>query len=138
MKLIGFNLTRILIERKEKIQGQLKVDQNIDISDVKTEKIPITDNEALRIYFKFFINYSEDSAKLKFEGSVLGLSDKEEHKKFIEEWKKKKIPEDVRTGLFNFIMNKCNIKALNLEDDMGLPYHIPMPRLNIQPQEKDK
>ncbi len=135
MRIIGFNLTSISIERKEKIQGQLKVDQNIDINDVKTESIPISENQAIKIYFKFHITYSEDSAKIKFQGSILLIPDKNELNEFTEKWKEKKIPENSRTALFNFIMNKCNIKALNLEDDMALPYHIPMPKLNIQNQE---
>lgn len=129
MRIIGFNLTKILIERKEDIQGQLKVNQNIDIKDVKKEKISISETEAIKIYFNFKIDYSEDSANLNFEGNILALPDKEEMNKIIESWEDKKLPEGIRIGLFNFLMNKCNIKALNLEDDMGLPYHIPMPKI---------
>ena len=46
----------------------------------------------------------------------------------------KKIPEGIRIGLFNFIMSKCNVKALQLEDELGLPFHVPMPRL--RPEKK--
>ena len=133
MRIIGFNLTKISIERKEKVEGQLKIDQNIDILDVTKEKIQIAkDEEALKITFKFTINYSDETAKLEFLGSVLTLPDKEELKTIMDSWKDKKLPDQARMGLFNFIMNKCNIKALNLEDDMALPYHIPMPRINPQ------
>jgi hypothetical protein len=48
----------------------------------------------------------------------------------------KKIPDKMRVPIFNFIMSKCNIKALSLEDDLNLPYHIPMPRL--EPPKEDK
>jgi len=130
MRIIGFNLTKISIERKEKIQGQIQINQNIDIKDVKTEKIPISDSEALKIYFKFLIDYSNNSAKLEFEGSVLTIPEKEELKQTLDSWKKKQIPPEVRTGLFNFIMSKCNIKALFLEDEMALPFHLPMPRIS--------
>ena len=30
----------------------------------------------------------------------------------------------------NFCSNVDNLKALNLEDEMGLPLHLPMPRIN--------
>lgn len=130
MRIIGFNLTKISIQRKEDIQGQLKINQNIDIKGVKQESIPISKDEALKIHFKFTIDYSEDSAKVEFEGSVLTLPDNEEMKQVLDSWKNKQLPGNMRIGLFNFIMNKCNIKALTLEDDMALPLHLPMPKLN--------
>ena len=130
MRIIGFNLLKTSIERKEKLEEKPKITQNIDINNVVKEKILIGDEEALKIRFNFTINYSEDFAKLEFEGNVMTLPDKEEMSKFLKHWKDKKIPEESRTGLFNFIMNKCNIKALQLEDEMGLPFHIPMPRLS--------
>jgi len=134
MRIIGFNLTKISVERKEQIQGKLNINQNIDIRDIKKEKIPISESETLKISFLFKINYSDDVAKLEFEGNVITLPEKEELKTFLDSWKNKKIPDQTRVPLFNFIMNKCNIKALNLEDDMALPYHIPMPRINPEQQ----
>ena len=130
MRIIGFNLTKILVKKKEKIQGQLNVNQNIDVTDIKPEKIPISENEALKIYFKFIIEYSDDTAKLEFEGIVISIPEKEELKRFLDTWKRKQLPEEMKALVFNFIMNKCNVLALNIEDDMALPYHIPMPRLD--------
>lgn len=131
MKLIGFNLFKISIERKEKIQGELKINQNIDIKDVVADKIPISDKEALKIKFKFSINYSKDIAKLEFDGMLILLPEKDELKKFQQSWKDKQLPDELRVPLFNFIMNKCNIKAIYLEDEMALPLHIQMPRISL-------
>ena len=129
MRIIGFNLTRILVEKQEKPGDKIKVDQNINIKDIFEEKIPISKDKALKINFSLIINYSDNYAKIEFEGSILILPEKEELKEFLDSWKDKKIPKDQRVHLFNFIMNKCNIKALYLEDEMALPYHIPMPRI---------
>lgn len=137
MKLIGFNLFKISIERKEKIEGELKINQNIDIKDVTTDNIPITDKEALKIKFKFSINYSKDVAKLEFDGMLILLPEKDELKKFQQSWKDKQLPDELRVPLFNFIMNKCNIKALYLEDEMALPLHIQMPRISSDQQPAD-
>jgi hypothetical protein len=136
MRIIGFNLTKIAIERKEEIQGQLNINQNIDIKDVKKEKVPISEDEAIKINFNLQIDYSEDSAKVNFEGHVVLLPTKEELTKFLDSWKNKQIPEDSKIPLFNFIMNKCNIKALTLEDDLNLPTHIPLPKLNPKQEQK--
>ena len=134
MQLIGFNLGKILVERKEQTQGKLEISQNIDIKDISKEKISISKDDALKVQFSFTINYSNDFAKLEFEGHVLLLPQESELKSILKSWKDKKIQDEVRIPLFNFIMSKCNVKALTLEDEMALPLHIPMPRLN--PNEK--
>ncbi len=132
MKIIGFNLIKISVERKEEIKGKLELKQNIDISNVSKEKLPFSDDEVIKIAFKFLVDYEPDFAKLILEGYVIILPEKNEAKNLLKSWKDKKIPEELRVGLFNFIMSKCNIKALNLEDELNLPLHIPMPRINPQ------
>ena len=136
MRIITFNLTKILVQREEKPKDKIQVNQNINIKDIIEEKIPITDNKALKITFNLSINYSENYAKLEFEGTILVLAEKDEFKQFLDSWKSKKIPEQARIPIFNFIMDKCNVKALYLEDEMGLPFHVPMPRLTFQEPKK--
>ncbi len=135
MQIIGFNLTGISVNRKEKIQGKLEIKQNINIDDVIRDKINISKDEILKINFTFNVNYESDFAKVEFKGIVLLLPEKEELREITKNWKKKKIPEKFRVPLFNFIMSKCNIKALSLEDEMALPLHIPMPKLAPKKQE---
>lgn len=132
MQIIGFNLSKILVERKESSEGKVEISQNIDIKDISKEKISISKDDAVRVKFSFTINYSPDLAKLEFEGHALLLPTESELKNLLKSWKDKKIQEEIRIPLFNFIMSKCNIKALNLEDEMALPYHVPMPRLTSE------
>ena len=137
MRIIGFNLTKILAERQEEDGQGIRVDQNIDIKDIKEEKIPITNNKALKIKFALTVTYSKDFGKIEFEGSIMTLPDEGEFKSIMDSWKDKKIPENMRLGIFNFIMVKCNVKALYLEDEMGMPLHVPMPRLTKEVQKKE-
>ena len=137
MRIIGFNLTKILAERQEEDGQGIRVDQNIDIKDIKEEKIPITNNKALKIKFTLTVTYSKDFGKIEFEGSIMTLPDEGEFKSIMDSWKDKKIPENMRLGIFNFIMVKCNIKALYLEDEMGMPLHVPMPRLSKELKKKE-
>ena len=81
MKIVGFSLSKILAQRKEKIEGKLQINQNIDIKDVKPEKIPFSKDEALKLDFNFSITYSGDSAKVEFEGHLILIPEKEEFKK---------------------------------------------------------
>jgi len=135
MRIIGFNLSKFSINREEKIDGKLEIKQNINIDDIQKEKITISKDEALKIKFTFSINYEPKFAEVEFKGNIIGMPDKNELKEVLKEWKDKKIPEGMKTGIFNFIMAKCNIKALVLEDEMGLPTHIPMPRIEPKKQE---
>jgi len=54
----------------------------------------------------------------------------------IIKWKNKKISDDIRMPLFNMILTKCNLKALQFEEEFALPTHVPMPRLS--PQENNQ
>ena len=42
----------------------------------------------------------------------------------------KKIVEELRLKVSNMIWVRCNIKAFLLEEEIGLPVHIPLPRLS--------
>tara|TARA_Y100000310_G_C20662424_1_gene805510 strand:- start:335 stop:739 length:405 start_codon:yes stop_codon:yes gene_type:complete len=130
MQIIGFNLTKISIDRKEKVEGKLEIKQNINIDDITKDKINISENEILKLNFTFNVDYNPDFAKVELKGQVVLIPEKEELKEIIKSWKKKEVPEKFRVPLFNFIMSKCNIKALALEDEMALPLHVPMPKLN--------
>jgi hypothetical protein len=131
MKIIGFNFKKINIERKEQKKGQVQINTNIDVPEIKKEKIDIA-GEVLRISFKYSINYSPKIADIVFEGNLLFIPD--DIKKILKEWKKKKISQEIKIPIFNFIMSKCNIKALQLEEDFGLPPHIPLPKISKQRQ----
>ena len=135
MRIIGFNLSKISVERKEKVEGKLEIKQNINVESIEKEKIEITKDEAIKIEFTFNVNYEPSFANVEFRGFVVALPAKDEMKQIMKEWKAKKLPEGIKTGVFNFIMSKCNIKALTLEDELGLPTHVPMPRITPQKQE---
>jgi hypothetical protein len=135
MRIIGFNLTKISGERKQNIKEKLEIKQNINIDDVSKETIPISKEEAIKIEFTFSIKYGSEFATIEFKGQIIALPDKDELKDILKEWKNKTLPETIKTGVFNFIMSKCNIKAVSLEDEMSLPIHIPMPKITPKKEE---
>ena len=68
-------------------------------------------------------------------GGIVISAENKEAGEILEKWKEKELSESFRLFLFNFILNKTGIKALQLEDDLNLPYHLPMP--SLKKQEKD-
>ena len=128
---------KISVERNDKVDAktkQLKINSKIDIKDIDKEKIEAITEEILKLDFVFSINYEPKIAEIAFEGSILMTLNKEQSKEMVKQWKSKKVPDSIRIPIFNFIMTRCNIRALQLEEEMNLPTHIPMPRLSPQNQ----
>lgn len=131
MKLMGFNFKKISVEKLGERPKELKINTNIDISEIKNIKSDIlkTKEEILAVGFSYIIDYSPSFATLNFKGDLLIALDPKISKELLKQWKKKKIPEELRIPIFNIILMKSNIKALELEEEMNLPLHIPLPTL---------
>jgi len=141
MKIIGFNFDKINIERLSGKAEKLEVKTNIDISEineVKSGDISMKE-DFIGVKFAFNVNYEPDFAKINLSGSVLFAVDSKLSKNILKQWKDKKMPEDFRILLFNVILRKANLKALQLEEEMNFPLHVPMPSLKKQEtNENDK
>ena len=62
MKLLGFNFTKIKVEKlKDKVEG-LKIGTRIDVSEIKEAKTGIlkTKDEILAIKFKYGLDYNQE------------------------------------------------------------------------------
>ncbi|MEK6892836.1 MAG: hypothetical protein AABX07_01405 [Nanoarchaeota archaeon] len=143
MQLIGFNFTKISAEKTPQFKLGSAINTNIEFTGFEKEKIEILkDADALRVSFKFSISYIEEEKKedkngeILFEGNLVLSATKEESKDMFKSWKKKEFPGQVRLFLFNIILKKCSTKALSLEEDIAIPYHIPMPQLQAKPADQ--
>jgi hypothetical protein len=129
MKIVGFNFKKLNIEKISDKFEELKINTNIDITNVKQIKPDIFQpkEELIEIEFNYVIDYSPDIAKISLSGTVLVMADSKIINDFIKQWKKKKLPEEHKILIFNVILKKSNLKAMQLEDEMNLPLHIPLP-----------
>lgn len=139
MQVIGFNFTKISSERKKAPEGKLEIKSNINIKSVEEDKLDLLkDKDVLKFGFEFSIDYSPGIANLSFEGSILAIAEKDKFKEILKKWKNgKKVSDEIRFFLFNTILGKCNLKSLQLEEEFGLPPHIPLPRVEL-PKDQDK
>ncbi len=142
MQVIGFNFTKISTEKSAEVIHP-NITTNIEFTDVQKEKIDLLkDKEAAAISFKYSLNYentkgekpSEDksgekSGEVLFEGKIVLSIEAEESKNLQKAWKNKELPNSFKVPLFNLILKKCTPKAISLQDELGLPFHIPMPKL---------
>ena len=135
MRIVGFAINKISAEKKKTAGEKIQIKSNIDIKDIQKQPIDISKDPALKFDFVFSVAYSPKLANIEIEGSVAALDDKNEAKEVLKEWKKKKFTHPMRTALFNFIMDKCNLKALQIEEDLNIPLHVPLPKLRAQQEQ---
>ncbi len=139
MEIVGFQFNKINIERFKEIKGQLKIDSNIQIDSIEKEKIELFgEKPTLKFFFTNTINYNPDKfAEIIFKGEITTLLEEKQNIEILKNWKKKKIDDQIRFRLFNFILNRCSLKALQLEQDLNIPLHIPLPRINPDQQNQN-
>lgn len=141
MKLIGFNLEEISAKKTNEFKRS-NISTDITFNDVDKFKLDLLkDDETIKASFRFQVNYkdtdnqsNESKNEVVVAGSILLMVTKDESKEFIKAWKNKKLPEDKMLPLYNFILKKCSVKALQLEEDLGLQPHIPFPQVKSQPK----
>ncbi|OGJ13386.1 hypothetical protein A3K82_00665 [Candidatus Pacearchaeota archaeon RBG_19FT_COMBO_34_9] len=132
MKIVGFNFTKISVERlKDKIES-LKFNTKIDLSSIESLKSDLfrAKEEFLKINFSYLITYEPEIAKLEFIGTLILAVEPKIAKEILKGWEDKKTSEEFKLFVFNIIFKKANIKALQFEDELNLPPHIPLPSIN--------
>jgi len=131
MRVMGFNFTKLLAEKLEGNRNQLKINAEIDIFEIKSLKTDIfkAKEDLIEVKFKYNVEYNPKIAKIEFEGLIVFSLDQKLAKQVLKDWKKKKMPDDFRLILFNVILKKSTLKALELEDQLNIPLHISLPSL---------
>lgn len=135
MQVISFNFTKISAERlkldkKIMMKGDMKINTDISFSTIEKEKFEVIGEDIIKAKFTFSVNHEPDIAKMVLEGFLILRMDKKQMDELLKAWKSKKIPEQTNLGLLNFVMQKCNLKALQLEEELNLPPHFSMPRIS--------
>ncbi len=131
MKIAGFNFTKINAEKKNNSFENLKIDTNMDISEVKEVSTDFfkAKEELVSFEFTFSLDYSPDVAKIELKGVIILALDSKLVKDILKQWKDKQLPPDFRLELLNIILRKSTLKCFQLEEELNLPLHIRLPRL---------
>jgi len=132
--IVGFSLTKILLERKESPIRKIEVKSKLHMVSMEKHGVKLVEGkDTLRFNFEYDINYLPDLATISFKGYVLFVSDPKQTDELMKEWKKNKtLGKELQSAIYNFIFNKCNIKALEMEDEFNLPPHIQLPQIKLE------
>jgi hypothetical protein len=137
--IIGFNFTKLDVERKNKLIKGMKVKYNMDISSVKELDVPLSTNQkGIDLDFEFTVDYNPDIAKILIRGTVSYMADEKFIGDVLKSWKKdKKLSRKISLPVINLILDRCNVKAMELEQELTLPTHLPMPSVKVSGPKKD-
>ena len=150
MQTVGFQFTKIHAERDPDYKKS-SLQQDINFTNIEKTEIPIAkESEGLIVSFIYSLLYTDPdksekgeksekktphkNAEITFEGKIILTASKDEVKNITKDWKKKIVPNTLKIPLFNLILKKCSIKAAQIEEDLSLPIHLPLPK--IAPKEE--
>lgn len=139
MPIIGFNFTKINVERKEGAAGKVSIKNNVTVKGVEETNLALGKEKqnALKILFEFTSKYEPKIGNILIEGDLMFMGETKKVKEIMDNWSKnKKIPKDVMGNILNTILTRCNIQALILSQDVNLPPPIPLPK--VQPDATEK
>ncbi len=131
MNIVGFNFTKISIEKlKDKVENP-RIKTDIKILEIKQSKSGLlkTKEEIIEAEFSYGVEYEPGYVNVGFTGRVFLSVEPKIAKEVLKQWKNKEMPEDFRFLLFNIILRKSTVKALDLEDELNLQLHLPLPSL---------
>ncbi|MBU0666296.1 MAG: hypothetical protein ABIC91_03870 [Nanoarchaeota archaeon] len=131
MTIVGFNFTKILVEKKKPVKGKISINNNVMIKNVVESKLNVgNDKKSLQISFLYTALYEPGIGGIELSGEMVFLVDDAKAKEVLDSWKKKKVlPENTRNEIMNSVLNKCSIQSLILSKDMNLPSPIPLPKI---------
>ncbi len=132
MPIVGFNFTKISIEKKPFGVKQVQVKNDLKLGKVELSKrYDVTHADVARFNFVYEVRYGE-MGSIDLEGYVLYSDKADALKKLVDQWEKEKeIPLILLNQVLNASLLKCNIKALELAQDVGLPPHFELPKINM-------
>jgi hypothetical protein len=137
MSVLGINFTKIEAERKGPLKGQININNNIAINDVKKNDFKLADQDSLKIEFEFTAKFEPNVGTIVLMGDTIIVNNPEKTQEILDQFKKdKKLPEDVLEQVMNNLLTKCNIEALVVGREVGLPPTLNMPK--VKAQEKSK
>jgi len=132
MRLIGFNFTKIQAERLKEKAESIKFGTKVNISSIEPidSNMLKTKEDIVKVNFNYILSYEPEFAKIEISGHAILALDSKMAKEVVKGFKDKGTSDEFRVFILNIILRKVNIKALQLEEELNLPNHLPLISLN--------
>ena len=134
MVMVGFNFTKLHVERMNPPKGKIKISNNVTIKDVAEKDLSLgkTKEQGINFQFEFTSKFNPNIGEIILQGEILYMEPPEKIKEIMKSWKKdKKLPQAVMTNILNNVLVKSNVQALILSQTVNLPPPIPLPKVSV-------
>jgi hypothetical protein len=142
MPVISFHFEKFQAEKKKDLEAPMKIDVGTKITEVKEEDVNLNGGnvqKVLRFFYEHNIDYNPDQASISISGNLVYYAPLAEVDEVLKEWKKsKKMSAEVTRVVLNTVLLRCQIKALMISQDLGLPPHIRLPLINTKSEAMKK
>jgi chorismate mutase len=133
MTMVGLNFTKIVAERKVSTQPNLKVENNIGITNILEAQIPDPKKSLIKFEFSFTSKYLPDTGSIELSGELLEIYDKEFAAKVLNHWKEnKKLHKDVVERIMNTILSRSHVEGIVISRELNLPTPVSMPKVEVK------
>ena len=137
MAIVGFEYTKISVEKNDPVSGKIHVANSVNIKRVERNDLALgkTSQSGLKFVFEYNSVYNPNFAKITLGGLVLVLQDEKIVQEVLDGWtKEKKIKKEVLENVINMILMRCNVQSLILSSTVNLPPPGPMPKVKSSAQ----
>jgi len=138
--IVNFTLDKISVDKRSPVKGTIEAKNSIKFLDISEQPLPEGLNKQFLLSFKFEykIEYMPNIASTEIIGHIHFMTNKNTKDKILEDWDKHSKIEPVLSGqLVNYIFSKCGVMALSLSNHVGLPPHIPLPKIMLKSKSEE-
>ena len=137
MTTIGFNFTKINAE-KTGTSENMRVDSNISITDVIESKMPDAKKSVIKFQFTFVSKFEPNIGNIELTGELVEMFEKDLATKVLETWTKtKSLNREVAQRILNVLLAKCNVEAIIMSRELGLPSPVQLPKVEVKPKKQE-
>jgi hypothetical protein len=139
MGIVGFNFTKVSVEKMSTPQGGINIRNNVKMNDIGKADLNLgkAKQSGLRFTFNYTSDYEPSFGKLSIDGEVLVLEEEKKANEVLKAWKaKEEVDTEIMNNVMNGILEKCTVLALIVTREVGLPPSIPLPKVGQVGQQK--
>ncbi len=130
--IVGFDFSKILVQREAPLRKGTRVGNNLTILSVDRKDFSSlgAGKSGIAVGFSYQVSYEPKVGSLTLEGTVLYMGDEKKVDDILSQWdRSKQLPDEVSLAVLNLILARCNVKALQLTNDVGLPPQMQLPQV---------
>ena len=135
MTTVGFKFTKMSAEKKNVSEQNIRIENNVGITNVEESSVLDPKKSLLRFEFAFTCKYDPGLGNIELYGEIVEMFDKELSVKVLDSWKnEKKLHPDIMAKILNNVLSRANIEAIIISKELGLPSPIAMPKVEVKPK----